>query len=86
MMRASFRKDLWLTLTVISITLSMLFVPLCAGSFVAARRWQREPDAAGQRSRIRLDLRVPASLLAVGSVTLAACSYRRYAKDLERQP
>ena len=75
-------KDLWLSLTVVFCFLAIIPVPVCVGSWLAAARWTREPAESPQSRRIRIDLRVPATLFAFGATTLAWYSYRRYKSSL----
>jgi uncharacterized protein YfaA (DUF2138 family) len=76
------RKDFWLSLTVISCFVAILFLPACALSFLATAKRDREPPATERSRRIRIDLRIPTLLIGLGSATLAWCSYRRYARHL----
>lgn len=76
------KRDFWLSLTVISCFVAIFALPACVLSFVAAARWEREPVDPAQPRRIRIDLRVPTSLIGLGSATLAWCCYRRYVRYL----
>ncbi len=78
------KRDAWLVLTVISCLVALLSLTACFLSFLAEAKWERESAEAARPRRIRIDLRVPAVMVSLGSTTLAVCSYRFYTRHLRK--